>query len=335
MATSKISVFLRSATEELSKALRNNGFLTVPLERESELAALLEKFNDEMYGAPSSGSPRRKQTDVRVMSETPVVYDRDYLTKQSVQELLRIAKAKGCKNLGPRKKESLVEKLLQHLAAPLTEPDQVQSEASSQASDITAATDATDDELRPEPVPVPDETKEKKPRKKKEPTNEPAPVPTGDAPEPEPVKKPRKKKEKSDDESSQVVTTDDAPEPAKKPRKKKEKSEDESSQVVPTGDETEPAKKERKKKEKSDKPKAERKNKADPALAEEKQEKEDEEEVTIAVRSWIHPKEQDKPPAERTRYCIDPITNNIYNPDELTDEPIGRWDDDAQEIIPF
>ena len=99
-------------------------------------------------------------------------------------------------------------------------------------------------------------------------------------------------------------------------------------------------KKERKKKEKSDdesKPKAERKKKAAPAAPaeEEKQEKEDEEEVTIAVRSWIHPKEQDKPPAERTRYCIDPITNNIYNPEELTDEPIGRWDDDAQEIIPF
>jgi len=308
MATSKISVFLRGATDELSKVLRNNGFLSVTPEREPELAALLEKFNDEMYGAPS-GSPRRKpSTDVRVMDETSIVYDRDYLTKQSVQELLRIAKAKGCKNLGPRKKESLIEKLLLHLAAPLaTEPDQSNSEASSQASDITAA---TDDELRPEPVPpaptVDEPTKEKKPRKKKESTNEPAPV----------------------------VPTGDAPEPAKKPRKKKEKTEEESSQVVPTGDETEPAKKERKKK--TDESKAERKKKSkeEPA-AEEKQEKEDEEEVTIAVRSWIHPKEQHKPPAERTRYCIDPITNNIYNPDQITDEPIGRWDDDAQEIIPF
>lgn len=308
MAISKISVFLRDTTDKLSTVLRDNGFLTVPPERESELATLLEKFNDEMYGAPSSGSPRRKQTDVRVMSETPVVYDRDYLTKQSVQELLRIAKAKGCKNLGPRKKESLVDKLLQHFTAPplVTEADQVQSEASSQASDITGA---SDDELRPEPVPAaPDETKEKKPRKKKEPTDEPAPVPTGDAPAP--VKKERKKKEKAE-EDSQVVPTGDAPAPAvKKERKKKEKSDDES------------------------KPKAERKKKAAPA-EEEKQEKEDEEENTIAVRSWIHPKEQDKPPTERTRYCIDPITNNIYNPDQLTAEPIGRWDDDAQEIIPF
>ena len=307
MTTSKISVFLRGATDELSKVLRDNGFLTVPPERETELAAILEKFNEEMYGAPSSSSPRRKQTDVRVISEIPVVYDRDYLTKQSVQELLRIAKAKGCKNLGPRKKESLIEKLLQHLTSPplATEAEQSNSEASSQASDITAA---TDDELRPEPVPAAptsEETKEKKPRKKKEPTDEPAPV----------------------------VLTGDAPEPAKKPRKKKEKSE-EDSQVVPTGDAPAPAvKKERKKKEKSDEPKAERKKKA-PA-EEEKQEKEDEEEVTIAVRSWIHPKEQDKPPAERTRYCIDPITNNIYNPDQLTDEPIGRWDDETQEIIPF
>ena len=309
--SSKISVFLRSATEDFSKVLRNNGFLTVAPGREEELNMLVEKFNDEMYGAPYSGSPRRKQTDVRVISETPIIYDRDYLTKQSVQELLRIAKAKGCKNLGPRKKESLIEKLLLHFTSPplVTEVDQVQSEASSQASDITT-TDATDDELRPEPVPADPtiETKEKKPRKKKEPTNEPPPVPTGDAPSTE-------------------------PEPAKKPRKKKEKSDDESSQVVPTGDA--PAKKERKKKEKSDESKAERKNKGAPAANEEKQEKEDEEEITIAVRSWIHPKEQDKPPADRTRYCIDPITNNIYNPEELTDQPIGRWDDDAQEIIPF
>jgi hypothetical protein len=311
MTTAKISVFLRSATDELSKVLRDNGFLIVAPEREPELAAILEKFNDEMYGAPSSGSPRRKQTDVRVMSETPVVYDRDYLTKQSVQELLRIAKAKGCKNLGPRKKESLIEKLLQHLVAPLaTQEDQVHSEPSSQASDITAA---TDDELRPEPVPVAptaDESKEKKPRKKKESIDEPAPVvPTGDAPEP--AKKPRKKKEKSDDESSQVVSTGDAPEPAKKERKKKEKSDDES------------------------KPKAERKKKTKEPVTEAEEKQEKEEEVTIAVRSWIHPKEQDKPPAERTRYCIDPITNNIYNPDQLTDEPVGRWDEDTQEIIPF
>jgi hypothetical protein len=313
MTTSKISVFLRGATDELSKVLRDNGFLTVAPEREQELAAILEKFNEEMYGAPSSSSPRRKQTDVRVMSETPVVYDRDYLTKQSVQELLRIAKAKGCKNLGPRKKESLIEKLLLHLTAPLAieEADQSNSEPSSQTSEITAA---TDDELRPEPVPAAptvDEAKEKKPRKKKESIDEPAlVVPTGDAPEP--AKKQRKKKEKSDDESSQVVSTGDAPEPAKKERKKKEKSDDES------------------------KPKAERKKKTKEPVteAEEKQEKE-EEEVTIAVRSWIHPKEQDKPPAERTRYCIDPITNNIYNPDQLTDEPVGRWDDETQEIIPF
>jgi hypothetical protein len=116
MATSKITVFLRGATDELTKSLRENGFLTVQPERESELSALLEKFNEEMYGAPTSaGSPRRpKQTDVRVVAETTITYDRDYLTKQSVQELLRIAKAKGCKNLGPRKKESLIEKILQH-----------------------------------------------------------------------------------------------------------------------------------------------------------------------------------------------------------------------------
>jgi hypothetical protein len=297
MATSKISVFLRGATDELSKVLRDNGFLTVSPERENELSQLLEKFNDEMYGAPSAGSPRRKQTDVRVMTETPVVYDRDYLSKQSVQELLRIAKAKGCKNLGPRKKESLIEKLLQHLSRP-ADVEQENSEVSSQTSDITNATDApTDDELRPEPVPEPapvaEEPKEKKPRKKKEPTDEQAPLEGG------------------------------ASEPAKKGRKKKE--------------ETDEPKPERKKKEKSDEPKAERKKKekpaTDPAPAPVAN-SEEEEEVTIAVRSWIHPKEQDKPPNERTRYCIDPITNNIYNPDQLTDEPIGRWDEDAQEIIP-
>jgi hypothetical protein len=296
MTTSKISVFLRGATDELSKVLRDNGFLSVPPERENELTVLLEKFNEEMYGSPSAGSPRRKQTDVRVMTETPVVYDRDYLTKQSVQELLRIAKAKGCKNLGPRKKESLIEKLLQHFTTPhLADAEEPKSEASSQESDGTTTDAPTDDELRLEPVPVPavaDEApKEKKPRKKKESTDEP--VHTGDLSEPEPAKKGRKKKDETE------------PKPEKK---KKEKSDDES------------------------KPKAERKKKEKPVVA--PAPVSDEDEVTIAVRSWIHPKEQDKPPTERTRYCIDPITNNIYNPDQLTDEPIGRWDEDAQEIIP-
>lgn len=283
MSTSKISVFLRGATDELTKVLRENGFLQVTPERESELTILLEKFNEEMYGAPTSGSsPRRpKQTDVRVVTDAPVTYDRDYLTKQSVQELLRIAKAKGCKNLGPRKKESLIEKLLVHLATPHAAAEQVNSEVSSQASDITDVTNPpTDDELRPEPVPVPTEAaKEKKPRKKK------------------------------NSDEAEVPTEAAAAAPAKKGRKKKETSDDES------------------------KPKTERKKKVkDPAPA---AEPEKEEEITIAVRSWIHPKEHDKPPTERTRYCIDPITNNIYNPEQLTDEPIGRWDEEAQEIIPF
>jgi hypothetical protein len=285
MSASKISVFLRGATDELTKVLRDNGFMQVPSEREGELTILLEKFNEEMYGAPtSSGSPRRaKQTDVRVVTETPVTYDRDYLTKQSVQELLRIAKAKGCKNLGPRKKESLIEKLLVHLATPHAAVEQANSEVSSQASDVTDATNPpTDDELHPEPVPIAAEVpKEKKPRKKKE------ELVTGGA----------------------AVPTEDAA--VKKGRKKKE------------DDET--------------KPKTERKKKTkDPAPpAEVNPEEKSDEEVTIAVRSWIHPKEQDKPPTERTRYCIDPITNNIYNPEQLTDEPIGKWDDEAQEIIPF
>jgi len=267
MASSKISVFLRASTDELAKTLRDNGFLNVQPERESELSALLEKFNDEMYG--SSGSPRRqKQSEVRVVSETPVTYDRDYLNKQSVQELLRIAKAKGCKNLGPRKKETIIEKLLIHLATPHAE----QPEVSSQNSDITAVSDApTEDELHPEPVPEPpaEPPKEKKPRKKKE------------------------------------AEAADADAPAKKGRKKKDAGSD---------DET--------------KPKKEKKKPKDPAPA-------SDEEVTIAVRQWIHPKEQDRPPSERTRYCIDPITNYLYNPDQLTDDPIGKWDDESQEIIPL
>ncbi len=282
MATSKITVFLRGATDELTKSLRENGFLTVQPERESELSALLEKFNEEMYGAPTSaGSPRRpKQTDVRVVAETTITYDRDYLTKQSVQELLRIAKAKGCKNLGPRKKESLIEKILQHLATP-TE----QTEVSSQNSD--AVSDAqTDDELRPEPVPEPPEVKEKKPRKKKD-----------EAP------------------SDEAVTEDAAP--AKKGRKKKTPSESGSDDES----KPKPEKKERKKAEKKPKPPA-----AEPPP--------DEEEVTIAVRAWIHPKDQDKPPNERTKYCIDPITKFLYDPEQVTDDPIGKWDDEAQEIIP-
>jgi len=278
MASSKITMFLRNATDELAKSLRENGFLNVQPERESELTVLLEKFNEEMYGAPtSSGSPRRpKQSEVSVVSETTITYNREYLTKQSVQELLRIAKAKGCKNLGQRKKELLIEKILQHLATP-TE----QTEASSQNSD--AVSDApTDDELRPEPVPA---------------------------------KKPRKKKDEavatvSSDATCVAPDTTGEAVPAKKGRKKKTTSESGSD------DETKP-KKERKK--------AEKKPKAPPP---------EEDEVTIAVRAWIHPKDQDKPPAERDKYCIDPITNFLYNPDQVSDEPIGKWDDEAQEIIP-
>ena len=283
--SSKITVFLRGATDELTKSLRENGFLTVQAEREGELSALLEKFNEEMYGAPTSaGSPRRpKQTDVRVVAETTITYDRDYLTKQSVQELLRIAKAKGCKNLGPRKKESLIEKILQHLATP-TEHTEVSSQNTDASGDA-----ATDDELRPEPVPEP----AKKPRKKKDEAAAPVVAVTSD-------------------EAATVATEDAAP--AKKGRKKKTPSESGSD------DESKP-KKERKKAEK--KPKAAA---APPP--------EEEEEVTIAVRAWIHPKDQQKPPAERTKYCIDPITNFLYNPDQMTDDPIGKWDDEAQEIIP-
>lgn len=281
--SSKITVFLRGATDELTKSLRENGFLTVQAEREGELSALLEKFNEEMYGAPTSaGSPRRpKQTDVRVVAETTITYDRDYLTKQSVQELLRIAKAKGCKNLGPRKKESLIEKILQHLATPTEH-----TEVSSQNTDATEDA-ATDDELRPEPVPEP----AKKPRKKKDEAAVPVVAVTSD----------------------EAATEDAAP--AKKGRKKKTPSESGSD------DESKP-KKERKK--------AEKKPKAVAAAPP----PEEEEEVTIAVRAWIHPKDQQKPPAERTKYCIDPITNFLYNPDQMTDDPIGKWDDEAQEIIP-
>ena len=281
--SSKITVFLRGATDELTKSLRENGFLTVQAEREGELSALLEKFNEEMYGAPTSaGSPRRpKQTDVRVVAETTITYDRDYLTKQSVQELLRIAKAKGCKNLGPRKKESLIEKILQHLATPTEH-----TEVSSQNTDATGDA-ATDDELRPEPVPEP----AKKPRKKKDEAEPPVVAVT----------------------SGEAATEDAAP--AKKGRKKKTPSESGSD------DESKP-KKERKK--------AEKKPKAVAAAPP----PEEEEEVTIAVRAWIHPKDQQKPPADRTKYCIDPITNFLYNPDQMTDDPIGKWDDEAQEIIP-
>ena len=302
MSSSKITVFLRSATDELTKSLRENGFLHVQPERESELSALLEKFNDEMYGAPTSaGSPRRpKQTDVRVVAETTITYDRDYLTKQSVQELLRIAKAKGCKNLGPRKKESLIEKILQHLATP-TE----QTEVSSQNTDASGDA-ATDDELRAEPVPEPP----KKPRKKKDEavasdeaaaTVVAAPVATSDEAAVPVVAAP-------------VATGDAAP--VKKGRKKKTPSESGSD------DETKPkaVKKERKK--------AEKKVKEPPTPPPE------EEEITIAVRAWIHPKDQQKPPSDRTKYCIDPMTNFLYKPDQMTDDPIGKWDDESQEIIP-
>jgi hypothetical protein len=273
---SKMSMFLRGATSELAKMLRENGFLNVPAEREADLEAILEKFNEEMYGPASPMSPRKRNGEVRVMSESPVTYDRAYLSKLSVQDLLRLGKAKGCKNMSIRKKETLIENIMAHMAGPAPE-------VSSQTSEATnVSEEQMEEELQVEPVPVDPAATEEKAQKK-----------------------PRKKKE--------AATEDGVEAPVKKGRKKKETTESGSD------DET--------------KAKRGRKKAVKPEAAAE--EKEKEEEVVIAVRSWIHPKEQDKPPQERTSYCIDPITNYLYKPDQITDDPIGKWDDEAQEIIPL
>ena len=259
---SKFTSFLRSATNDFAQFLRAEGLLAISPDQESKLTELFERFNDETYGS-TSPQGRRPKSKVQVVSSESVTYNREYLAGLSVQDLLRLGKEKGCKQLSIRKKETLIVNILEHLSKPATELP----EHNSQSSDISSNTEptGTDDELQPEPAP-------------------PAPVLAG-----------------------AVVT-----EPEKKPRKKRE------PKAKPDGQE--PAKKGRKPKE----PKPE-----------EKEEKDDEEEVTIAVKSWIHPKEQDKPSSERTKYCIDPVTNYLYNPDQLTDDPIGKWDEETQEIIPL
>lgn len=88
-----------------------------------------------------------------------------------------------------------------------------------------------------------------------------------------------------------------------------------------------------------EKPKKAAKAKAEPKAKKEKKPKgkakeAEEEEPAVTVRSWYRPDEMDKPVSERTKYYIDPLTNNLYDP-ENPDEPIGKWDDEEQEIIPL
>lgn len=266
---SKFTSFLRSATNDFAQFLRTEGLLTVTPDQESKLAELIERFNDDTYGS-TSPQGRRPKSKVQVVSSESVTYNREYLAGLSVQDLLRLGKEKGCKQLSIRKKETLIVNILEHLSKPATEV----LEPSSQSSDISSNTEptVTDDELQPEPAP---------------------PVPV------------------------QVGTVVTEPVAEKKPRKKRE------PKAKPEGQE--PAKKGRKPKE----PK--------PAAAAEPTHStsEDEDEVTIAVKSWIHPKEQDKLASDRTKYCIDPVTNYLYNPEQLTDDPIGKWDEETQEIIPL
>lgn len=61
---------------------------------------------------------------------------------------------------------------------------------------------------------------------------------------------------------------------------------------------------------------------------------EEEEEHVLNVRSWYHPNEMSKPMDERKKYFIDPDTNLLYNPDQPTDKPVGKWDEETNEIIP-
>lgn len=264
---SKFTSFLRSATNDFAQFLRAEGLLTISPDQESKLTELIERFNDETYGS-TSPQGRRPKSKVQVVSSESVTYNREYLAALSVQDLLRLGKEKGCKQLSIRKKETLIVNILEHLSKPASELP----EHNSQSSDISSNTEptGTDDELQPEPAP-------------------PAPVlASGVVTEPVAEKKPRKKREPK--------AKPDGQEPAKKGRKKKEPNQ---------------------------------------AAEQPAQSSEDEDEVTIAVKSWIHPKEQDKPASERTKYCIDPVTNYLYNPEQLTDDPIGKWDEETQEIIPL
>ena len=72
----------------------------------------------------------------------------------------------------------------------------------------------------------------------------------------------------------------------------------------------------------------EKKEKKAKAAAEEK------EETEISVRSWYHPSEMTKPQEDRKKYYIDPETNLLYHPDQPTDRPVGKWDEESGEIIP-
>ena len=85
---------------------------------------------------------------------------------------------------------------------------------------------------------------------------------------------------------------------------------------------------------KEPKAKAPKKPKGKKEAKEAKEEAKEDEEPAVTVRSWYRPDEMDKPVSERTKYYIDPLTNNLYDP-ENPDEPIGKWDDEEQEIIPL
>jgi hypothetical protein len=78
--------------------------------------------------------------------------------------------------------------------------------------------------------------------------------------------------------------------------------------------------------------------KAAPKEVKEKKEKKpkaaETEETELTVRSWYHPSEMSKPQEQRKKYYIDPETNLLYNPDQPTDKPVGKWDEETSEIIP-
>jgi hypothetical protein len=107
-------------------------------------------------------------------------------------------------------------------------------------------------------------------------------------------------------------------------------SEDElRAEPVPVIAVEEVPKKKRAPKAKEPKEPKEKKEKKAKAPAEEK------EETEISVRSWYHPSEMSKPQEERKKYYIDPETNLLYHPDQPTDRPVGKWDEETSEIIPI
>jgi len=86
---------------------------------------------------------------------------------------------------------------------------------------------------------------------------------------------------------------------------------------------------------KEKKPKQE-KAKKEPKKKEKAETEESEDENTVELRTWYHPNELSKPLEERTKYFIDPKTNELYHPDRLTDgNAEWHWNEETLEIVPI